>query len=117
MAPALDHSLTCIINGLEQNPTLVTWKDPDGMVVSSKDSNNYQLSPGLILDGTQKAILTIKPHKMTEFVERQMKSFQYTCSVRSSLYPGSPQSPDVAIVTNILTIGKCRFVTIRTSAI
>lgn len=94
-----DQELTCNISGLDDDqPVSVTWKDPDGNTVNN--DTNYSLDPGTVDDnGSQAAVLTIKQVKM----ETYKSTFTYKCSARSTQYPGSPPSPDVDVIVNLIS--------------
>ena len=69
------------------------------------DATNYSLSQGSVDgSGNQEAVLTIKPTKLSSFKDKA--SFTYNCSVMSSQYPESPESSDVEVVANVVTLGK-----------
>ena len=100
--------MTCSIGGLTAGgtPAIVTWKDPDGAVVTESDTANYVLDYGTVnSEGTQSTVLTIKTAKLeAAFVDQA--SFTYKCSVKSSQYPNSPVAADQDVVANVLTLGK-----------
>ena len=94
-----DQKLTCHISGLDENqPVTVTWKDPVDAIVS--DDSNYSQDAGTAdINGHQEAVLTIKQVKMQTYTS----TFTYKCSVKSSQYPDSPPSSELAVVTNIIS--------------
>ena len=105
----MDQTLTCTIGGLDigGTPSTVTWKDPDGVVVTEADDDHYELDQGVVnSEGTQSAILTIKTTKLADFVD--LESFTYKCSVRSSQYTDSPPAPYQDVVANVLKLGLFR---------
>ena len=98
--------MTCKIEGLDSgHPVTVAWKDPDNAAVSDTDTTNYGLSQGTVDgSGNQEAVLTIKTAKLSSFKDKA--SFTYKCSAKSSQYPESPESSEVEVVANVVTLGK-----------
>ena len=101
-----NQTLTCKIEGLDPNqPVTVAWKDPDNVAVSDTDITHYTVSQGSVDgSGIQKAELTIKTAKLSSFTGKT--SFTYKCSVKSSQYPDSPESSEVEVVANVVTLGE-----------
>ena len=90
---AIDQTITCTISELtvtpDTYPATVTWKSPEGVIISS-DNEDYTLNPGTPSSfGVQSAKLTIKPGVLKELEPRSV----FQCSVRSGEYPQSPDSP------------------------
>ena len=104
---AVDQTLTCTISGLDTSyPVTVTWKDPNGAAVLNSDTNNYAMSPGTVdSSGNQIAVLTIKAAKLADYASST--ALTYKCLVKSSQYASSPESGDVDVVANVLTLSKC----------
>ena len=105
----VDQKLTCTIGGLDQgHPVTVTWKEPDGTVVSTSDINNYEMTQGTVDEtGRQEAVLTIKTAKLETFTSAS--SVTYKCLVRSTQYDASPISTDIDVVTYHPTAGMSSF--------
>ena len=102
-----DQTLTCTVQGLDQNhPATLTWKDTDGAAVSTSDNTNYEMTQGTVdVTGKQDAVLTIKTTKLATFTS--VTSVTFKCSVTSTQFTSSPSSTDVEVIAHIVTQRKC----------
>ena len=84
----------------------VTFKDPNGTVISSPTTTDYDVNDGSssFSNGSQEATLTLKPAILRTITSPAT----YKCLVKPVKYPDSPVQENSVTVT-MLTFGKYEF--------
>ena len=95
-----DRTISCVVTGMSAETT-VTWIDPNNVVISNSDTDNYVLNEGNYIEGNKDYFLTIKKVVMQSLAETSI----YKCKVKSAFYPThSPEAVKQMTLTS-LTFG------------
>lgn len=81
-----DQTLTCSISGLSQDSP-VTWIGPDNQDVTVSDPSSYIVKQGNFESNGKESTLTIDADKFLSLRSGDV----FKCTLRSSLYPDSPE--------------------------
>ena len=95
MLTGTETVLTCLITGISQAVTAVTWSDSNGAI---SDGDPYTISAGTLNTDRQPATLTVASAGVTA-------DKTYTCSVTSNEWTGS-----VTSTAELLVYGKCTLI-------
>ena len=88
IVPTSDYSIRCDITGLSDD-TPIVWIGPDNNEISTEDTAEYVIEPGVYLFENTFSFLTIKAGKLASLPSPSI----FKCKVKSSFYP--TYSPEV----------------------